>query len=125
MVIRMIMAALAAGGCVCAASAKETSASFDTRFEARADLGMLYQIRDTVCATGDEVLFLPVSHDVPTSEMSYAIVPADNLNVISAHVVTPDQRVWLIRHGCHSPAARQQASMNVSTVTPDSGGFDY
>jgi len=117
MVIRMIMAALAAG----AAAAEDTSASFD----ARADLGTLYEIRDTVCATGDDVLFMPVSHDVPTPETSYALVPANNLDVISAHVVTPDQRVWLIRHGCKSPATYQQATLNASTVTPVSGGLDY
>ncbi len=117
MVIRMIIAALAAGGCLCAAAAQETGP--------RPDLGQLYEIRDTVCATGEEILFLPVSHDMPARETSYAILPADNLNVISAHVVTPDQRAWLIRHGCHSPAARQQALLNVSTVTPDSGGLDY
>ena len=117
MVIRMIMAALAAGGCVCAASAEDTSP--------RPDLGELYEIRDSVCTTGSEVLFLSVSYDVPVAETTYALVPADNLDVISAHLVTPDQRVWLIRHGCQSPAARQQASMNVSTVTPDSGGLDY
>jgi hypothetical protein len=121
MVIRMIMAALAATGYVCAASAEDAS----MRYDARADLGMLYEIRDTVCASGDEVLFLAVSHDVPASETRYAIVPAANLDVISAHVVTPDQRIWLIRHGCNSPASHQQASMNVSTVTPGSGGLDY
>ncbi|WP_273187759.1 hypothetical protein [Hyphomonas adhaerens] len=121
MVIRMIMAALAAGGCVCAATAQEAG----SRPDLGPDLGKLYEIRDTVCATGGEVLFLPVSNDMPARETTYAILPADNLDVISAHVVTPQQRAWLIRHGCHSPAARQQVLMDVSTVTPDSGGLDY
>nr|WP_321360276.1 hypothetical protein [uncultured Hyphomonas sp.] len=117
MVIRMVMAALAAGGGVCAASAQEAGS--------RPELGKLYEIRDTVCATGGEVLFLPVSNDLPAQETTYAILPAENPNVISAHVVTAPQRAWLIRHGCDSPAARQQVLMDVSTVTPDSGGLDY
>ncbi|MEZ5999829.1 hypothetical protein [Hyphomonas sp.] len=121
MVIRVIMAALAAGGSVGAASAEDIRAGYETK----PDVGLLYGIRNTACASGSDILFLPVSHDVPANETSYALVPADNLNVFSAHVVTPDQRIWLIRHGCRSPAARQQALMNVSTVTPDSGGFDY
>lgn len=117
MAIRMIMAALAAGGCVCAASAEDTGP--------RADQWQLQEIRDTVCAASDQVLFIPVSNDLPSRETTYALVPADDLDVISAHVVTPDQRKWLIRHGCNSPASRQQAAMNVSTVTPASGGLDY
>lgn len=117
MVIRRIMAAMAACGGACAAAAEDTGN--------RPDLGKLYEIRDTVCAASDLVLFLPVSSDTPTRELVYALVPADHPDVISAHVVTPDQRKWLIRHGCHSPATRQQVLANVSTVTPVSGSFDF
>ena len=117
MVIRMIMAALAAGGCVCAAAADETGMRFDQ--------GELQEIRDAVCLSSEQILFIPVSNDVPAPDMTYALVPADNLDVISAHVVTEDQRIWLVHHGCDSPASRQQAAMNVSTVTPASGGLDY
>lgn len=117
MVSKAILAALAACGCVCAASAEVTGEHLD--------LGLLSQIRETMCLPGDRVIFLPVSYDVPVHEMTYALIPADNPEVISAHVVTPDQRKWLIRHGCKSPASEQLALTNVSTVTPDSGGLDF
>jgi hypothetical protein len=117
MVIRMIMAALAAGGCVCAAAADDTGL--------RSDQWELQEIRDTVCLSSEQVLFIPVSNDVPAHEMTYALVPADNLDVISAHVVTEDQRTWLVHHGCESPASRQRIAMNVSTVTAASGGLDF
>ena len=117
MVSKAILAALAACGCVCAASAEDT--------DKQLDLGLLNQIRDTMCLPGDRVIFLPISYDVPVHDMTYALIPADNPDVISAHLVTPDQRKWLIRHGCRSPANQQLALIDVSSVTPDSGGLDF
>ena len=114
MVGKAFLAALAA--CVCVGSASADKANEDL------DLGMLHWIRDTVCAPGETILFIPVSNDVPTLELTYAMVPADQLDTFTAHVVTREQRAWLSTHGCKAPQARTQ---QVAARTRPSGGFDF
>ena len=112
MVGKVLLAALAASACVCAASADETKEEMN--------LAMMHWIRDTVCASGETILFIPVSNDVPTLERTYAMVPEGHLDTISAHVVTPQERAWLSTHGCKTPDTRQQVVADLR-----SGGLDF
>lgn len=112
MVGKAILAALAACAGVCAASAEETGDGLD--------LGMLHWIRDTVCTTGEPVLFIPVSDDVPTLDRTYAVVQANHLDTDTAHVVTPRERAWLSTNGCTTPQPRRTAA-----IVRRSGGLDF
>ena len=117
MVGKAILAALTACGCVCAASADETGKDLD--------LGLLHWIRDTVCTPGEAVLFIPVSNDVPTLDRTYAVVPKDDLNTITAHIVTPEQRAWLTSHGCSAQAPQPQYVAELTSGEPESGRLDF
>lgn len=63
----------------------------------------LQEIAETVCAGSQKVVFMPVSHDMPVLRQTYAVLPADNLMVQSANIVTPSEREWLTRNGCNGP----------------------
>ena len=115
MVGKAFLAALAACGCVCSAAADDKDKGLD--------LGLLHWIRDTVCTPDETILFIPVSNDVPTLDMTYAVVPEDRVDTVTAHVVTAEQRAWLSTHGCKAPPPpRWQAA--AATVTP-SGRLDF
>ena len=116
MVGKAILAALAASTFVCAASADEAGEGMN--------LGLLHWIRDTVCSPGEQILFIPVSNDVPTLDMTYAVVPADHLDTISAHVVTREQRKWLAANGCFTPQEPQIVA-TLTAGTPASGDLDF
>lgn len=63
----------------------------------------LQEITETVCAGNQKVVFMPVSHDMPVLRQTYAVLPADNLMVQSARIVTPSERDWLTQNGCNGP----------------------
>ncbi len=116
MVGRTHLAALAACAFVCTASAQEISKTLD--------LGMLHWIRDTVCTPGEEILFIPVSNDVPTRQRTYAVVPAAHLDTITAHIVTKKQRTWLTRNGCSTdPVAPQRVTAQLTSDAPGQSEF--
>ncbi|MEZ5945992.1 MAG: hypothetical protein R3C04_03920 [Hyphomonas sp.] len=83
------------------------------------NLGLLHWIRDTVCTSGQEVLFVPVSHDVKTWTETYAVVSADDLEASSAHVVTGKQARWLAANGC-----RVASGPRILQAAIASGGLD-
>lgn len=97
MAIRMLIAAAAATCMTLAAGAEGRGNSLN--------LGLLHWIRDTDCASGRAVVFIPVSHDVKTRAKTYAVVPANNPDVSSAHVVTLKQAKWLAANGCRVASA--------------------
>jgi hypothetical protein len=112
MVGRTCLAALAACACVCAASAQEATQKAGQTL----DLGMLHWIRDTVCTSDEQILFIPVSNDVPTRELTYAVVPAGHLDTITAHIVTREQRIWLTGNGCSTdPVAPRQVTAQLTS----------
>ena len=117
MVGKMFLAALAACGCVCAATAQEVNDGVN--------LGMMHWIRDTACASGDTIMFLPVSNDVPTLERTYAMVPTGHADAFTAHVVTPKERAWLTANGCRTKDLKPQYVAELTSGAPDSGGFDF
>lgn len=114
MVGKAILAALAACACAGSVQADDSAESLN--------LGQLSLIRDTVCAPGEAILFIPVSNDVPAAELTYAVVPAAHLDTISAHVVTREQRTWLSLHGCRTPQTARRTA--VSQVRA-SGNLDF
>ena len=109
---RTLIAALAATFIALTAGAEGRSSSMN--------LGLLHWIRDTTCTSGREIVFIPVSHDVKTRKKTYAVVPADNLQASSAHVVTKAQARWLASHGCRTADAPQiiPASVRSRQVPP-------
>ena len=117
MVGKAILAALAASTLVCTASADDSGEGLN--------LGLMHWIRDTVCAPGETILFIPVSNDVPTLDMTYAVVPAEHLDTISAHVVTREQRLWLSSNGCRAAQERPQVMANLTSGEPESGDLDF
>jgi len=120
MVGRTYLAALAACAFVCTASAQEAGQMTGKGL----DLGMLHWIRDTVCTSGEEILFIPVSNDVPTRERTYAVVPAAHLDTITAHIVTKKQRTWLTRNGCSTdPVAPRQVTAQLTSDVPGQSEF--
>ncbi len=83
------------------------------------NLGYLSWIRDTVCQADREIVFIPVSNDVPAVSMTFAVVPLDRLDASSAHVVTVNERRWLATHGCNAPA-----EPGLTYADTPSGGLD-
>lgn len=114
MVGKAILAALAACACAGDVWADESADGLDP--------GRLFWIRDTVCTPEATILFIPVSNDVPTIELTYAVVPEGHLDTISAHIVTREQRAWLSLHGCRTP---QPARRTAVSQVRASGSLDF
>lgn len=64
------------------------------------NLGMLHWIRNTVCTGAQEIVFVPVSHDVRVKTDSYAMIDLADPDPDSAHIVNAMERHWLRTNGC-------------------------
>lgn len=88
----------------------------------RIEPGMLHWIRDTVCTSGSEIVFVPVSTDIKTRHHTWAVISMDNPDPDSAHVVDAQAKRWLLSHGCDRPA---QPSLQIASREDDSARFDF
>ena len=83
--------------------------------------GMLHWIRDSVCTAGREIVFVPVSTDVKTSDTTWAVIAMDDPDPDSAHVVTTREKSWLKANGCDEDPAPE---VYLAKHEKKSGGLD-
>ncbi|MEN8878502.1 MAG: hypothetical protein ABF338_14845, partial [Hyphomonas sp.] len=79
--VQKLMTAAAIGAMIAGSAIAETPSD-------KVNLGMMHWIRDTVCTQDREIVFVPVSHDVPTLSGEWAVIAMDNPDPDSAHIVT-------------------------------------
>jgi len=84
----------------------------------KVNLGMMHWIRDTVCTQDREIVFVPVSHDVPTLSGEWAVIAMDNPEPDSAPIVTLTEKNWLKANGCDEDPSPQ---MHMASREPKSG----
>ncbi len=109
----LLIAATASGMLAGSAIAEPASESVN--------LGMMHWIRDTVCTPDREIVFVPVSHDIPTLMGEWAVIAMDDPDPNSAHIVSLNEKNWLKMNGCDEDPSSQ---LHLASSDPDSGGLD-
>ncbi len=97
--VRMILLAAAASAAISGPALADPTSE-------QLNYGMLHWIRDTVCQPGREIVFVPVSHDVPTLKGEWAVMGMDDPDPDSAHIVTLSEKTWLKANGCDEDVPR-------------------
>lgn len=64
----------------------------------KTEIASLEVIADESCS--EPVIFVPLSEDVEIDQRIYAVVPAADTDVNSAHLVSASERNWLVDNGC-------------------------
>jgi len=111
--VRQLMIAAATGAMIACSAIAETPSD-------KVNLGMMHWIRDTVCTSGQEIVFVPVSHDVPTLKSEWAVIAMDNPDPDSAHIVSLTEKNWLKANGCDEDPSPE---IHMASRDADSGGF--
>ncbi|HBF91143.1 MAG TPA: hypothetical protein DDX09_08240 [Hyphomonas atlantica] len=96
--VRELMIAAAAGAMFMGSASAEPASD-------EMNLGMMHWIRDTVCTPDREIVFVPVSHDIPTLQGEWAVIAMDNPDPNSAHIVSLNEKNWLKANGCDEDPA--------------------
>ncbi|MDF1806632.1 hypothetical protein [Hyphomonas sp.] len=109
--VQKFMTAAAIGAMITGSAIAETPSD-------KVNLGMMHWIRDTVCTQDREIVFVPVSHDVPTLSGEWAVIAMDNPDPDSAHIVTLTEKNWLKANGCDEDPSPQ---MHMASREPESG----
>jgi hypothetical protein len=109
--VKKLMTAAAVGAMITGSAIAETPAD-------KVNLGMMHWIRDTVCTPDREIVFVPISHDIPTLNGEWAVIAMDNPDPDSAHIVTLTEKNWLKANGCDEDPAPQ---MHMANRDPRSG----
>ena len=108
--VQKLMTAAAIGAMIAGSAIAETPSD-------KVNLGMMHWIRDTVCTQDREIVFVPVSHDVPTLSGEWAVIAMDNPDPDSAHIVTLTEKNWLKANGCDEDPSPQ---MHMASLEPKS-----
>ena len=108
--VQKLMTAAAIGAMIAGSAIAETPSD-------KVNLGMMHWIRDTVCTQDREIVFVPVSHDVPTLSGEWAVIAMDNPDPDSAHIVTLTEKNWLKANGCDEDPSPQ---MHMASREPKS-----
>ncbi|MBU2606679.1 MAG: hypothetical protein KKC43_12405 [Alphaproteobacteria bacterium] len=82
---------------------------------------LLKNIQQTVCASGSEIVFVPVSHDLSALRTSYAVIALSNPDPDSANIVSERERLWLSINGCNEP----RIEAVYASGQRDSGRFNF
>ncbi|MAN46430.1 MAG: hypothetical protein GYB49_17625 [Alphaproteobacteria bacterium] len=114
MMVRNMMIAAAIGAMTAGSAAAEGPKAGEQE-------GMLHWIRDTVCTSGREIVFVPVSTDVKTRHKTWAVIAMDDPDPDSAHIVTTQEKSWLKANGCDADRAPQ---VHMASHEEESGGLD-
>ena len=85
------------------------------------DMPLLKNIQQTVCASGSEIVFVPVSHDLSALRTSYAVIALSNPDPDSANIVSERERLWLSINGCNEP----RIEAVYASGQRDSGRFNF
>lgn len=112
--LRQIFFAVATGALMAGAAVAERPSD-------RLNYGMLHWIADTVCTQGREIVFVPVSYDVPTSHQEWAVIGMDDPDPNSAHIVSLKEKVWLKANGCDEDPGTH---MQIAKKSAESDGLD-
>ena len=111
--VKYFMLAAATGAIMAGAAVAEPATD-------KLNLGMMHWIRDTVCTPDREIVFVPVSHDVPTLQGEWAVIAMDDPDPDSAHIVTLNEKNWLKANGCDEDPS---SHIHMASREAGSGGF--
>ena len=85
------------------------------------DMPLLLKIQQTVCVGANDVVFIPVSHDIAAFRTSHAVISMSDPDPDSANIVSEREKNWLNVNGCDEP----HDDTIYAAAQPESGGFNF